>query len=162
MKEIWRDCKGYDGKYQVSNLGRIWSVKNQKYLTPYVHTKGYLGVTMVAKNGKRKGELIHRLVALAFINNPEKKPQVNHKDEDKTNNCVDNLEWCTCKENINYGTCTERRAKKRRITIECVELGKIFKSITEASKETNVSIPCISRACSGLQKTAGGKHWKVV
>lgn len=162
MKEIWRDCKGYEGKYQVSNLGRIWSVKNQKYLTPNIHTKGYLKVTMVAKNGKVKQEYIHRLVALSFIDNPDNLPQVNHKDENKLNNCVDNLEWCTCKENINYGTRTERQAEKRRVTIECVELGKIFKSITEASKETNIPISCISKACSGLQETAGGKHWKVV
>lgn len=162
MEEIWRDCKGYEGKYQVSNLGRVWSIKRQNYLTPHIHTKGYLQVTMMAKNGKMKQEYVHRLVALAFIPNPDKLPQVNHKDENKQNNHVDNLEWCTCKENINYGTRTERRAEKRRIPIEYVELGKFFKSMTQASKETGIPIPYISKACHGSQETAGNMHWRVI
>lgn len=162
MKEIWKDCKGYEGEYQVSNFGRVWSVKRQNYLTPHSHTKGYLKVTMRAKNGKTKIEYVHRLVALAFINNPDNLPQVNHKDENKTNNHVDNLEWCTCKENINYGTHNERRAEKRKVAVECIELKKTFKSMTQASKETDIPISCISRACSGLQETAGGLHWRII
>lgn len=162
MKEIWRNCKGYEGKYQVSNFGRVWSVKSQNYLTPHTHTKGYLQVTMMAKNGKVKMEYVHRLVALAFIDNPNNLPQVNHKDENKTNNHVENLEWVTCKENINHGTHNERRAEKRMVVIECIDLEKTFKSMTQASKETGIPLSSISKACSGLQETAGGMKWRVI
>ena len=95
IKEVWKDCKGYEGLYQVSNYGRVWSVKGQRYFTGSVNNRGYYATTLTAKNGKRKTEMIHRLVALAFLNNPNNYPQVNHKDENKLNNCVDNLEWCT-------------------------------------------------------------------
>ena len=162
MKEIWRDCKGYEGKYQVSNLGRIWGVKRQHYLKPTITSNGYLEVCMIAKNGKQKVELVHRLVALAFIDNPDKLPQVNHKDEDKTNNCVDNLEWTTCKQNINYGTGIERRAKQRMMPIRCIDLNKIYESMTQASKETGIPLSYISKACTGIQETAGGFRWEVI
>lgn len=162
MEEIWRDCKGYEEKYQVSNLGRVWSVKRQNYLTPHIHTKGYLQVTMMAKNGKRKQEFIHRLVALAFIDNPNNLPQVNHKDENKTNNTVENLEWMTCKDNINYGSHNERVSNSNKQPVRCIELDKVFESKTQASNETNISIASISRVCSGKQKTAGGYHWEVI
>lgn len=111
-REIWKDVKGYEGLYQVSNLGRIWSVKSQKYLKPWVNTCGYHLVGLISKNGKQKKEQIHRLVALAFIENPNNYPQVNHKDENKGNNCVENLEWVTAKQNCNYGTRNERIAEK--------------------------------------------------
>ena len=102
--EIWKDCKGYEGLYQVSDNGIVWSVRSQKKLKPAMNTKGYLFVSLYARNGKIKNEYIHRLVALAFLENPNNYPQVNHKDEDKHNNTVENLEWMTCKDNINYGT----------------------------------------------------------
>ena len=111
-KEIWKDCKGYEGKYQVSNFGRVWNVNNQKYLKPWISKGGYYLVNLMSKNGKIKHELIHRLVAIAFIDNPCNYPQVNHKDEDKTNNCVDNLEWCNSKYNNNYGTRNKRISEK--------------------------------------------------
>ena len=113
-KEIWKDIKGYEGKYQVSNFGRVWSIKNQKYLKYWVNRCGYHLVGLRSKNGKQKHEQIHRLVALAFIENPNNYPQVNHKDENKGNNCVENLEWVTAKQNCNYGTRTERAAEKIR------------------------------------------------
>ena len=113
-KEICKDIKGYEGKYQVSNLGRVWSIKNQKYLKYWVNRCGYHLVGLMSKNGKQKHEQIHRLVALAFIENPNNYPQVNHKDENKGNNCVENLEWVTAKQNCNYGTRTERAVEKIR------------------------------------------------
>lgn len=114
-KEIWKDIKGYEGLYQVSNLGRIKSLQryrisksgtnqnvNEKILKQSCgKTNKYLNVTL-AKNKKNKTFQIHRLAALNFIPNPNNYPQVNHKDGNKQNNCVDNLEWCTCKENINH------------------------------------------------------------
>ncbi len=110
--EIWKDCKGYEGLYQVSNLGRVWNVSTQIYLKSFSHKQGYLRVTLKAKNGKYKKELIHRLIALVFIPNPNNYPCVNHKDEDTRNNCIENLEWCTHKYNSNYGNSLKKRGKK--------------------------------------------------
>lgn len=94
-KEIWKDIQGYEGLYQVSNLGRVKSLyKGGTILKGSVNNRGY-HIVMLYKGGKYKHLLIHRLVAQAFISNPQKLPQVNHKDEDKFNNSVSNLEWCT-------------------------------------------------------------------
>ena len=119
--EIWKDIAGYEGLYQVSNLGRVKSLSRrdrlnrviqEKILKPRSNKDGYLIVDLY-KEGKRKTYKVHRLVAQAFIPNPDNKSQVNHRDEDKTNNKVENLEWMTCKENINYGTHNERMAKSQ-------------------------------------------------
>ena len=111
-KEVWRDIKGYDGKYKISNLGRVYSLKSHRYLSIGSNGRGYLHVSLW-RNNKEKKEYIHRLVALHFIPNPNNLPQVNHKDENKENNCVDNLEWCDAKYNNNYGAHNERAAQTR-------------------------------------------------
>lgn len=129
--EIWKDIEGYEGLYQVSNMGNIKRVEHEDYrcrqgyrvfkeriLKPYISTKGYKRVNL-SKNNKKKEVPVHRLVAMAFIENPNNYPQINHKDENKFNNNVDNLEWCTCKYNNNYGTKSQRisatlKARKRR------------------------------------------------
>ena len=113
--EIWKDIADYEGLYQVSSLGRVKSLGNyksskEKILKLKSNKKGYLCVNLY-KEGKSKHLKVHRLVAKAFIPNLENKPQVNHKDEDKTNNKVENLEWMTCRENNNYGTHNEKVAK---------------------------------------------------
>ena len=100
--EIFKDIPQYGGRYQISNYGRVWSVIRQKYLKPVVNSRGYCVITLYAENGKKKNEAIHRLVALTFLDNPNKYPCVNHKDEDKTNNNVDNLEWCSWQYNNTY------------------------------------------------------------
>lgn len=121
MEEIWKPVLGYEGLYEVSNLGRVRSVDRSvtynngqihlhkgKLLSPGKTNKlGYLQVAL-CKNGSIKHKLVYRLVAEVFIPNPDNLPQVNHKDENPLNNCVDNLEWCTSEYNINYGTRTQR------------------------------------------------------
>lgn len=102
MEEIWEDIEGYKGEYAISNLGRIKSIKNNIVMKPMLATNGYL-VACLWHNGKQKKIVIHRLVAQAFVPNPNNYNEVNHIDENKTNNKADNLEWCTHKYNMNYG-----------------------------------------------------------
>ena len=108
MTEIWKNIEGYEGKYQVSNLGQVKSMIGQeKVLHPKKHRNGHLQIGL-HKDKKRTTMYIHRLVAQAFIPNPDNLPCVNHKDENPNNNNVDNLEWCTQKYNCNYGTRVDR------------------------------------------------------
>ena len=112
--EVWKDIKGYEGLYQISNYGRVYSVK-RKIVRKQKLVKGYL-VVGLNKNNVAKTLSVHRLVAMHFINNEESKEEVNHIDEVKTNNHVSNLMWCTPKENSNWGSRRERlsKANKRR------------------------------------------------
>ena len=123
MIEEWRPIEGYEGLYEVSNLGRVRSLDRYvKYSNGQIHLHkskvlsllkgeyGYIQVNLHC-NGKNKRCFVHRLVAQAFIHNPDNLSEVNHKDEDKSNNNVDNLEWCNRSYNINYGTRTERQKK---------------------------------------------------
>ena len=116
-KEYWKPVVGYEGHYQVSNFGRVKSLKfgKEKILKQYIRG-GYYYVCL-SKNGIIKKYSVHRLVAQAFLDNPNNLPQINHKDENKTNNNVDNLEWCDAKYNTNFGTCIERRSKKKSKTV---------------------------------------------
>ena len=107
LNEIFKDCKYYEELYEVSNYGRVRNKKTKKFLTQHDNGNGYLFVCLWVNN-KSKREYVHRLVALTFIPNPDNKPTVNHKDEDKQNNYVENLEWMTYKENNNYRTHIER------------------------------------------------------
>lgn len=138
--EIWKDCKGYEGKYQVSNKGRVWNVNTQRYLKGSYDKDGYIIVHMYAKNGKDKREKVHRLVALTFIDNPNGLPVVNHKDENKQNNCVENLEWCDVRYNTIYSL---GRA------VRCVELDKVFDCSQTAMKELNIDGSSIRKCCKG-------------
>ena len=101
MTEIWKDAKGYEGLYKISNHGEVWSERKQRLLKKGKSATGYYKVVLY-KNKKHKNFDIHRLVAINFINNPLEKPCVNHMDENKTNNHYSNLEWCTYKENNNH------------------------------------------------------------
>lgn len=108
MQEVWRDIKGYEGLYQVSNLGQVKRLGNdrqmrEKTLKERKGKSGYLQV-LLCKNGKYKAKYVHRLVALAFIPNPNNHKEINHIDENKANNNFKNLEWCNHKYNCNYGT----------------------------------------------------------
>lgn len=156
MQEVWKDIIGYEGLYQISNLGRVKSLervtisKNGKRYTcqelclRFGNIKGYKFVVL-RKGCKSYQVLVHRLVAQAFIPNPDSLPEVNHKDENKSNNHVDNLEWCTHKYNSNYGTAKMRmvESKKRNGTLNGWTVSEerrtqISKSLTghEVSQET--------------------------
>lgn len=174
MKEEWKDIEGYEGFYQVSNKGRVKSlprtVKKRgivelkgRILRPKIDKEGYLLVGL-HKDGKQKFMSVHRLVARAFILNQNNYPQVNHIDEDKSNNYVFNLEWCTNKYNVNYGTCIERmrRSKMKKVAQYTLEgrLVKIWDSITSVQKEMGWSLYAISLACTGVTKSSKGFLWK--
>ena len=113
IKEIWKPVVGYEGLYMVSNWGRVKSIKfgKERILKPGTNNYGYL-LVMLCKDGKIKGFTVHRLVAEAFLPNPHNYPCVNHKDENKQNNNVSNLEWCSAQYNNTYGTRIERVAEK--------------------------------------------------
>lgn len=172
-EEIWKDIKDYEGLYQVSNLGRVKSLgnrsnhKKEKILASHIRNQ-YYGVTLY-KDSHYKNYTIHRLVAEAFIPNPENKPEVNHIDENKLNNRVNNLEWVTKKENINYGVGAYTRNSKNRNRglsmskpVQCIETGVIYPSIIEASRQTGINDSDISRACRGKRKVIGGYHWRYI
>ena len=150
--EVFRDVVGYEGQYKIGSCGTLWSERSRKVLRPNTDKDGY-GYYVLCVNGKRKTIKTHRLVATAFLPNENNLPSVNHKDEDKTNNNVNNLEWCSAKYNVNYGSRTEKASKK----VICVTTGKVFKSIAEASKYYNLRGNHISACCKGKLKSCG-KH----
>lgn len=164
--EIYKEIEGYEGIYQVSNYGNVKSLGNdktrkEKVLKPQKHNYGYLMVSL-NKQGKHKLHFVHRLVAEAFIDNPNNYEEVNHKDEDKTNNSVINLEWCTRLYNHNYGTINQRIAESRSKPVICLETGKIYPSLKEVQRQLGFSQGNISNVCNGKQQTAYGFHWKYV
>ena len=170
MKEEWRDIAGYEGLYQVSNFGRVKSLNynhtigKERILKPSITKRGYLMVVLF-KNKKGKTFLIHRLVAQAFIPNPNNYPCVNHKSEIKTQNNVENLEWCDNKYNLNYGTRVERIFKKTtngkcskpvlQIDPTTDEVIAEFPSIHQVQRELGYKIAHISACCKGRRKTCG-------
>ena len=110
--EEWKNVIGYEGLYEVSNKGNVRNVRRNTLLKLSKNYYGYIQVWLY-KNGIRTGFKVHRLVAQAFIPNPDNLPQINHKDEDKLNNCVENLEWCSNEYNVNYGHRTENAINTR-------------------------------------------------
>lgn len=165
-KEIWKDVVGYEGFYKVSNKGNVYSIARMdtigrkcggSTLRPRPHPDGYLQVSLY-KDGVRKHKLIHRLVANAFIPNPKKYSEVNHRDEVKTNNELSNLEWCDTKHNVNYGTRNTRVSRKlsKKVRAVNVETGEVvtFSSTMEARNKGYSS--SVSLACRGVFKSGKG------
>ena len=159
MKEIWKNIKNYESIYEISNLGRIKSLKKGIILKQFKNTNGYFQVELW-KNKKGKKFLVHKLVAENFISNKNNFSFINHKDENKENNCTNNLEWCTAKYNCNYGTRNSRISSP----VICIELNKIYNSIKEASEDLNIQQAHISGCCVKRKHyiTAGGYHWQYV
>lgn len=154
MIEEWKDIEGYEGIYQVSNFGRVKSLKRDKTLK-LITGSNYLKVNLYINNSMST-KSVHRLVAEAFIPNPENKPQVNHIDEDKTNNVASNLEWMTAKENMNYGTRTERTLKPIiAISIANGETNK-YKSVKECAESLQLHRQNISAVLNNRVKHTGG------
>ena len=100
--EIFKDIPGYEGKYQITSWGRVYNVDRDSFITPEHHHKGYLRVDLYDRSGNRKHHKVHRLVGMAFVPNPDNKPQINHKDGNKENNSFTNLEWVTDRENKDH------------------------------------------------------------
>ena len=162
MEEIWKDIDGFNG-YQVSNLGRIKSLKKSNVpiiMKQQLTRKGYYNVHITANDGSRKSCQVHRLVLKTF--NPcdnMDNLEVNHIDENKTNNCLSNLEWSTRIQNVNHGTGHERAVEPQKDQILCVETGVIYNSMREASELTNTNYGNLSRACK-TGRICNGYHWE--
>lgn len=155
-----KDIKGFEGRYAVTSCGKVWSYKRKKWLRPSTDERGYQRVSLQVNNEKHTKKL-HRLVAEAFIPNPNNLPQVNHKDENPSNNHMSNLEWCDAKYNCNYGHHNENVSKTTGKSVYCVELDIIYCSTREAERKTGVPHENIAACCRGDRyKTAGGYHWK--
>ena len=155
-----KDIKGYEGLYGITTEGDVYSYKSKRFLKPGDIGDGYLQVILY-KDRERKFYLIHRLVAEAYIPNPENLPQVNHKDENKANNCLQNLEWCDASYNINYGTHNEKVSNSRKKPILQYDLDGNFirewKCAADVGKEVQANIVnCLKGRC----KTAYGFIWK--
>ena len=167
MEEIWKDIEGYEGLYQVSNLGRVKSLERlvfysdgrsrvfkEQILKPSKEYD-YLYVILY-KNNENKHFRIHRLVANTFIDNPNNYPYINHIDECKSNNNVNNLEWCSPKYNVNYGSCIKRRVEKQSKQIYCLENDTMYKSISECGRKLHLSIGNISSVLNKRRKQTKG------
>ena len=173
MKEIWKPVKGYEGLYEVSNFGRVVSLNfantgEKRELAQSTNTNGYKQVGL-CKDHTHKRFVVHRLVCEAFIENPNGYVQANHKDENKANNTVDNLEWCTHTYNQNYGTRNKRVSEK-------MTNGKLSKpviaTLSDGSEEYYPSIAQASRdlggeckghiwgVIHGTRNTARGRKWR--
>ena len=161
MSEEWTDIKDYEGLYQVSNFGRVKSSYTNRILKPIKHTTGYLGVNLY-KNNVSYTKTIHRLVAQAFIPNPENKPEVNHIDEDKTNNMISNLEWVTSKENVNHGTRNERASIP--IIATNLKTGKSteFYGVSESARQLGLHTSNITEVLKGRRRQTGGYIFKYI
>ena len=172
--ETWKAIDGYEGLYQVSNLGRVKSLNynhtgTERILMSRKNRGGYLYVNL-HKDGHRKTITVHRLVATAFISNPHNLETINHKDEVKTNNTVGNLEWMSLKDNNNYGTRNKRlsetqindpnKSKAVQMLDRQGNLLATFPSTHEAERATGIYHGHISKCCLGKYKSAGGYIWR--
>lgn len=174
--EIWKDIKGYENKYQVSNMGNVRSLNYKrtgkiKLLNNRLDKDGYLIIDL---NNPRKTCKVHRLVAQHFIDNPENKAEVNHISGIKTDNNVSNLEWCTREENERHawdnGLCERTREIARKNAaigteslkkqVKCITTGEIYESTREASRQTGICQSGISACCRNKQKQSGGYKWE--
>lgn len=152
---------GYDN-YFITEEGQVYNAKFNRYLKLTKTKNGYYFVNL-SKNGAYTSHYVHRLVAEAFIPNPDNKPEVNHIDEDKSNNSVSNLEWVTRKENINSGTVIQRSSINRGHKVKCIETGIIYSSFSSAAKAVGSDCSTLRQCALGIKgKTCKGFHWTVV
>ena len=168
--EQWVDVVGYEGKYKVSNFGRVLSCKRhcnhskrgiktvpERILKAGKDKDGYLQVNLCI-NGVAKLHKVHRLVAQAFVENPLNLHIINHIDENKQNNRADNLEYCTYKYNANYGSGKHKMGEKHKKPVVCIETATVYDSAIQAEKATGAGH--ISECCKDSRRTSGGYHWR--
>jgi hypothetical protein len=162
---IWKTIEELP-MYEISDDGRVRNATSKRLLTPQEDKNGYLKVWFYGgTRGKTIPRFVHRLVARAFVEGYYEGAQVNHKDENKKNNCFQNLEWCSCKHNINYGTRTERAIAHHKMPVEQLRDGvviAIYPSTQDAQRATGIWQQNISKCCNGRKnfKTAGGYQWR--
>ncbi len=173
MEEVWKDVCGYEGLYVVSNQGRVISLERPKPYRDGFRTQrkremrwhlvngGYAQMALT-KNGERRQFLVHRLVAQAFIPNLLGRPQVNHIDGNKLNNCVENLEWCTAEENMLHSSNAGLRTDLKPVDMFTTsgEYVRSYSCTKEAERDTGIWNQNISRCCNGKAETAGGYVWR--
>lgn len=167
MLEIWKDITNYEGLYQVSNTGKIKSFHNDengKIINPHI-SRGYAFISL-SKNGKRTHYLVHRLVANAFIPNPNGYKEINHIDENKLNNAINNLEWCTREYNMAYGSARIRQGIScgnpvEQMVLDDTPIAK-YCSVETAAKINNLDPSSIIKCCKGSRKHAGGYRWRYI
>ena len=164
MKEEWNTINDYPN-YEVSNTGKVRNRGTGRILKPYNNRGGYLSVVLMSPKGERKFCLVHRLVAMAFIPNPHDYPQVNHMDGNKDNNCVENLEWCTCRMNIKHaremGLIDHYKTPVAQIDRHG-HIVAVFESLWEAFMITGINAGCISLVMRKKRRSAGGYNWAPV
>lgn len=170
FKEEWRPVVGYEGKYEVSNLGKVDALDFHRQgirraLKQVKLNSGYIRVTLY-KNGVPTHYQVHRVVASAFIPNPNNYPCINHKDENKENNVVSNLEWCTILYNNNYGTTPQRISEKNSFPVIQMSMNDEFiaeyTSVTQAARKTGATVSGISAVCRGELRKSFGYKWRYV
>ena len=163
QKELWKDIKGFEGLYQISSFGNVRSIPRPKskggMMKLLLIPRNNYFLIKLHKNGVETRHFIHKLVASAFIPNPLNKPQVNHKNGNKLDNRVTNLEWVTCKENIEHAY--RHRLHKTRQVIQSKSgcIVRVYRNSLFASKETGIIQSSIWYCLNGRQKTAGGYEW---
>ena len=155
--------RGFEGLYSFTEAAQVYSHKGNRFMSQRLRPDGYVAVSLY-RNGKQKQYFLHRLLAQTYIPNPNNYPEVNHIDENKSNNDITNLEWCTHKYNSNYGTRLQRMATTNSVPV--IQYDKSgneiarYKSQKEAAEATGVGNRHISCVCKGKRKTAGGYIWK--
>jgi mevalonate kinase len=181
MREEWKDISGYEGLYQVSNLGNVkslvreWNQKHYSGGSSHYKTKErilkqrkdkntgymYIGIT---KDRKQKKYAVHRLVAMAFLNKKDNENYINHLDNNKTNNRVDNLEWCTQSHNIKYAYDNKTKKPPHMKKVQQLDFDgnviNIFESLQEAFRKTGIQATNINKCCEGKRNQAGGYKWQ--
>ena len=170
MEKLWKEIPDTDGKYLISTAGEVMAISRRvKFGNVFRWTKTNIRTARKKENGYLELEIlgkhhyIHRLVAEAFIPNPYNFPCINHKDENKENNSVENLEWCDYSYNTNYGTRTKRAKEKQfgdRFVVINLDTGDVYQTQKDASRATGIHNDSISRVCKGKSKTAGGYRWR--
>lgn len=159
MYEIFMPIKDYEDTYAVSNLGRVKNIKTGKILKQWKKDTGYMCIGLT-KNGKTKTYLVHRLVLETFKANPNNKPQVNHINEDKTDNRLNNLEWATPAENANHGTRNKRVADKLSFPVYCITNNTVYPSSHEAARQLRIDQGDIIKCCKNKRKTVSGYQFQ--